>query len=61
MSNGPDVVVAVVGCFVVVFCFCLCFLVVVVVMVLYCCPLCRVFNCDVCHFSRPLCRALFPS
>jgi hypothetical protein len=35
--------------------------VVVVVMVLYCCPLCRVFSCDVCHFCCPLCRALFPS
>ena len=43
------------------FCCCLCFVVVVVVMVLFCCPLCKVFIRDECHFCCPLYRALFTS
>ena len=51
MLNGfPVVVVVIVGYFVVV----------VVIMVLFCCPLCRVFSRDECHFYYPLYRALFP-
>ena len=45
-------------------CCCFCFVVVVVVdvvMLLFCCPLCRVFSRDECHFYCPPCGVLSTS